>query len=193
MWRADSFEKTLMLGKVEGRRRMGQRMRWLDGITDSTGRPGMLWFMGSWRVGHDWATELNCWAFCRESPMFGKFICFLVVVGLVIFFREESSDFCLGVGRLVVALQHWDEVHVWQVLYSAFSMHAFLSPPFFPRLISVRGWQENNSGRVSMLKSRRCLRKSQFVLRAFNWLDEVHAYEQQYVYSKSTDLNIDHI
>ena len=36
MLRADSFEKTLMLGKIEGRRRRGQeRMRWLDGITDS--------------------------------------------------------------------------------------------------------------------------------------------------------------
>ena len=36
MWRADSVEKTLMLGKIEGRRRRGQqRMRWLDGITDS--------------------------------------------------------------------------------------------------------------------------------------------------------------
>ena len=36
MRRADSFEKTLMLGKIEGRRRSGrQRMRWLDGITDS--------------------------------------------------------------------------------------------------------------------------------------------------------------
>ena len=36
MWRADSFEKTLMLGKIEGRRRRGrQRMRWLEGITDS--------------------------------------------------------------------------------------------------------------------------------------------------------------
>ena len=32
---ADSLEKTLMLGKIEGRRRRGQRMRWLDGITDS--------------------------------------------------------------------------------------------------------------------------------------------------------------
>ena len=56
MRRADSFEKTLMLGKIEGRRRRGrQRMRWLDGITDSmdmisvgsgswwrTGRPGVL-------------------------------------------------------------------------------------------------------------------------------------------------------
>ena len=38
MQRADSFEKTVMLGKIEGRRRRGrQRMRWLDGITDSMG------------------------------------------------------------------------------------------------------------------------------------------------------------
>ena len=38
MQRADSLEKTLMLGKIEGRRRRGrQRMRWLDGITDSMG------------------------------------------------------------------------------------------------------------------------------------------------------------
>ena len=73
MQRADSFEKTVMLGKIEGRRRRGwQRMRWLDGITDSLdmslvvsrswwwpGRPGVLQFMGSQRVRHDWATELN--------------------------------------------------------------------------------------------------------------------------------------
>ena len=35
MQRSDSLEKTLMLGKIEGRRRRGQRMRWLDGVTDS--------------------------------------------------------------------------------------------------------------------------------------------------------------
>ena len=73
MQRANSLEKTLMLGKIEGRRRRGwQKMRWLDGITDSmewvwvnsrswwwTGRPGVLQFVGSQRVRHDWVTELN--------------------------------------------------------------------------------------------------------------------------------------
>ena len=57
MRRVDSLEKTLMLGGIGGRRRRGRRrMRWLDGITDSmdmTGRPGLLRFMGSQRVGHN--------------------------------------------------------------------------------------------------------------------------------------------
>ena len=73
MWTTDSLEKTLMLGKIEGGRRRGwQRMRWLDGITDSMdmnlsklqewwwiGRPGVLQSMGSQRIGRDCSTELN--------------------------------------------------------------------------------------------------------------------------------------
>ena len=81
MWRVDSLEKTLMLGAIGGRRRRGQqRMRWLNGITDLmdvslnsgswwwTGRPGVLRFMGSQRVSHDWATELNWTEACHSFP-----------------------------------------------------------------------------------------------------------------------------
>ena len=54
MQRVDSLEKTLMLGETGGRRRRGRlKMRWLDGIMDLTGRPGVLRFMGLQRVGHD--------------------------------------------------------------------------------------------------------------------------------------------
>ena len=90
MRRADSLEKTLMLGKIEGRRRRGrQRMRWLDGIIDSmdmnlsklqemvkrTEKPGVLQSMGSQRVGHDWtrttSTSVNGWTHTPVPPHTG--------------------------------------------------------------------------------------------------------------------------
>ena len=93
MWRADSLKKTLMPGKIEGSRR--EYRGWDDWMASPTwwtwvwvwsgswwwtGKPGVLQSMGSQRVGHDWATELNC-----ES---------MIILELKI--REEGSVDCLS-------------------------------------------------------------------------------------------------
>ena len=86
MRKADSTEKTLMLGKIEGRRKgddrgwdgwMASPTQWTWVWVDSgswwwTGRPGVLWLMGSQRVRHDWVTELN-WTELNGSTCLGDY------------------------------------------------------------------------------------------------------------------------
>ena len=86
MWRTDSLEKTLMLGKIEGRRRRGwQRMRWLEAsliqwtwfwVGSGNWWTGSLACCSSWccRVGHNWVTKLN-WTENRTLQVTGQLYC----------------------------------------------------------------------------------------------------------------------
>ena len=111
--RTDSFEKTFVLGKTGGMRRGRQRMRWLDGITDSmdmslwvnsgvwwwTEKSGMLQSTGSQRVRHDWATELN-WTKRIRLP-------------------DTRTDLWLPVGRVGERGMEWEfRVSRYKLLYA---------------------------------------------------------------------------
>ena len=112
MRRVDSLEKTLMLGGIGGRRRRGwdgwmaSPTQWTLVWVNSrswwwTRRPGALQFMGSQRVGHDWATELNWCVYCYRS-VFWILVKFyrsavesyiLILWYILITFNKQSSPF----------------------------------------------------------------------------------------------------
>ena len=119
MQRVDSLENTLMLGGIRVRTRGWQRMRWLNGITDSwawvnsgswwwTGRPGVLQSMGSQRVGHNWATKLN-W----------EYDYWILWENYVYLYNKLSS--CLPKRLFILAFDHqW--IQVLAVLHSCHHM-----------------------------------------------------------------------
>ena len=117
MQRTNSLEKTVMLGKIEGGRRRGQRMRLLDGITDSmdmslinsgswwwTGRPGMLPFMGSQKVWQDWATEVN-W----NEPSVTVQSCYNIIgcIPYAVHCINVTYYFTIGIFKLLISFTYF--------------------------------------------------------------------------------------
>ena len=158
MGRTDSLEKTLMLGKIEGRRRREwQGMRWLDGIMDSiqtrvwassrswwwTGKPGVLQSVGLQRVGHEWATKLNWYLLIRHLSLSLFLLCtwFLSVslksnerkILLMILCCQETRFKVKWIHSLL--LSHFS--HVWLCATPETAAHP--APPF-PGLSRQEHW-----------------------------------------------------
>ena len=148
MWSADSFGKTLMLGKIEGRTRRGkQRMSWLDGITDSmdmnlgklqklmTDREALC--AGSQRVRHKWVTELNWNNYLASLLSVGKWSPGSIP-GLGRFTGERIGYLLLYswaslVDQLVKNLPEMWETWVWSLSWmTSWRRDGLPSPVFWP-------------------------------------------------------------
>ena len=137
MWRTDSLEKTLMLGKIEGRRRRGkQRMRWLDGITDSMDMSlSKLWelvvdweawraavhgFAKSWAWLNGWTEQLNSQHLIFSNPAI-EMVALKLTWGrpgpfVFFFFFLKAITLLLSPEAFVAAWAQWDGPHSRSVM-----------------------------------------------------------------------------
>ena len=131
-WRANSLEKTLMLGKIEGKRTRGwQRMRWLDGITDSMnmslnklqgivkGREAGCAVVHGVTESHDWATEQQ--PISLLPPATGNYQCVLRICESIFFFISHKGD-------------HTVFVFIWLISLSIVPFRSIQGIPSFPPL-----------------------------------------------------------